>query len=131
MRLEDSLSDTHPLIQKKKKKKHKTFKKTSSLSPKQKNKNANPKTQTIFPDQNSDSLRLAILRCTFKHTDWTSVFQPIKQTNKKKNLCNSENLCSFSAIVKTENLCSSFATTDNSEGRHFSPFFGFLFNYCF
>ena len=77
------------------------------------------------------------------HTDRTSVFQPIKQT-KKENLCNSENLCSCSAIVKTKNLCSSFATTDDLEAipsllfnnrqfrrQAFFSLFGFLFNYRF
>ena len=48
--------------------------------------NKNPKTQIVFPDQNSYSLRLPILRCSFKHTDRTCVFQPIKQTKKKKPL---------------------------------------------
>ena len=33
----------------------------------------NPKTQIVFPDQNSYSLRLQILRCSFKHTDQTCV----------------------------------------------------------
>ena len=68
------------------------------------------------------------------HIDRTSVFQPIKQTGKKKDLCNNENLCLFSAIVKTENLCSPLqqqlikklsclcsSTTDNSKGRHSPP----------
>ena len=77
------------------------------------------------------------------HTDRTSVFQPIKQT-KKENLCNSENLCSCSAIVKAENLCSSSATTGDLEAipsllfnnrqfrrQAFFSLFGFLFNYCF
>ena len=41
-------------------------------------KKKNPKTQTVFPDQNPDSLRLPILRCTLKHTDQTCMFQPIK-----------------------------------------------------
>ncbi|KAK7840822.1 zinc finger ccch domain-containing protein 66 [Quercus suber] len=48
------------------------------------------------------------------HTGRTSVFQPIKQT-KEKTLCNSENLCSCSAIQKTENFYSSSATTDELE----------------
>ena len=69
------------------------------------------------------------------HTDRTSLFQPIKQT-KKENNYNGENLCSCSAIVKTENrplqqqtiqkqsrLYS--LTTENLEGRHFSPFLVF------
>ena len=34
-----------------------------STDQKEKKKNKNPKTQTVFPDQNSDSLRLAILLC--------------------------------------------------------------------
>ena len=85
----------------------------------------------------SSSLHLHI------HTDCTSVFQPIKQT-KKENLNNSENLCSCSAIVKTENLCSSSATTGDLEAipsllfnnrqfrrQAFFSLFGFLFNYRF
>ena len=77
------------------------------------------------------------------HTDRTSMFQPIKQT-KKENLCNSKNLCSCSAIVKTENLCSSSATTGDLEAipsllfnnrqfrrQAFFSLFSFLFNYRF
>ena len=59
---------------------------------KRRKKNKNPKTQTLFPDQNSDSLSLLIPRCTFKHTDRTCVFQSIKhkpalkrKPKKKKN----------------------------------------------
>ena len=35
--------------------------------------NKNPKTQIVFADQNSDSLRPPILHCSFKHTDRTCV----------------------------------------------------------
>ena len=40
---------------------------------KKKKKFKNPKTQNVFPDQNSYSLRLQILLCSFKHTDRTCV----------------------------------------------------------
>ena len=53
------------------------------MKQKKKRKNKNPKTQIVFLDQNSDSLRLAILRYTFKHTDRTCMFQPIKQMKNK------------------------------------------------
>ena len=84
-------------------------------------KNAIPKTQTVFPDQNSDTLTCDSSLQLHIHTDRTSVLQPIKQTNKenpkgsKKEEVKTENLCSFSATVKTENLCSSFATTGDLE----------------
>ena len=42
----------------------------------------NPKTQIVFPDQNSYSLRLQILRCSFKHTDRTCV---VTKTLKPKS----------------------------------------------
>ena len=117
MRLEDSLSNTHPLIKKKKKEKTcKPLKKHQPLIPKtkkQKTNNANPKTQTIFPDQNSDSLKLAILHCTSIYTQIGLACSNPSNRWTKKYLCNSENLCSFFAIVKTENLCSSSSTTDN------------------
>ena len=68
--------------QKKKKKKgtQNLIKKNQPLihGTKEGKKNKNPKTQTVFPDQNSDSLSLPIPRCTFKHTDRTCVFQSIK-----------------------------------------------------
>ena len=48
--------------------------------------NKNPKTQIVFADQNLDSLKLPILRCSFKHTDRTCVLHSIKQTKKKKPL---------------------------------------------
>ena len=71
VRFERIVFRQHPLIQKKKKqkkgkRKRKPYKSTSRLSPKQKNKN--PKTQIVFLDQNSSSLRLAILRCTSIYT---------------------------------------------------------------
>ena len=80
MRLERFIFRRPPTYQKKKKRNAKPYKKTSRLSTEQKKekKNKNPKTQTVFPDQNSDSLGLAILRCIFKHTDQSCVFQPIK-----------------------------------------------------
>ena len=34
-----------------------------------KRRSKNPKTQNVFPDQNSYSLRLQTLLCSFKHTD--------------------------------------------------------------
>ena len=62
---------TQALIHTQKKKKKQTKKG-------KKKKKKNPKTQTVFPDQNSDSLSLPIPRCTFKHTDRTCVFPSIK-----------------------------------------------------
>ena len=108
------------------------IKKTNRLSTKQKKKkkNKNPKTQIVFLDQNSDSLRLAILRYTFKHTDRTYVFQPIKQTKNKASITvkTSATVEIFvrslqQAIYKLSGLCSS--TINNSEDRHFPPFFVF------
>ena len=56
------------------------------------------------------------------HTDWNSVFQPIRQMkkenpkgSKKKKKMKTENLYSFSATVKTKNLYSSSATTGDLE----------------
>ena len=96
MRLEWFIFRQPPVY--KKKRNAKPYKNTSRLSTEQKEKKKkNPKTQTVFPDQNLDSLRLAILHCTFKHTDQTCVFQLIKQTKHKT-----------SAIVKT------FATVEIS-----------------
>ena len=108
-------------------------KKTSRLSTKQKKKkkNKNPKTQTVVPDQKSDSLRLALLCYTFKHTDRTCVFQPIKQTkNKASATVKTSATVEISvrslqqAIYKLSGLCSS--TINNSEGRHFHPFLFFI-----
>ena len=97
---------------------------------KRRKKNKNPKTQIVFLDQNSDSLRLAILRYTFKHTDRTYVFQPIKQTKNKASIIvkTSATVEIFvrslqQAIYKLSGLCSS--TINNSEDRHFPPFFVF------
>ena len=99
----DPYKNTKLLIHKtKEKKKEKRKKKPQTLKPK-------PyfpikiQTQTC-----NSSLHLHI------HTDRNSVFQPIKK-KKKKNLCNNENLCLFSAIVKTKNPCSSSATTIDLE----------------
>ena len=36
---------------------------------KKKKRSKNPKTQNVFPDQNSYSLKLQTLLCSFKHTD--------------------------------------------------------------
>ena len=101
-------------IQKKKKNRN-LYKNTSRLSKKQKKKK---KMQSLKPKPYF-SIKIQTQTCSSSlhlhiHTDWTSMFQPIKQT-KKENLNNSENLCSCSAIVKTKNLCSSFATTDDLE----------------
>ena len=69
-------------LSKKKKKKgtQNLIKKKPAAYPwnKRRKKNKNPKTQTLFPDQKSDSLSLLIPRCTFKHTDRTCVFPSIK-----------------------------------------------------
>ena len=67
-------------MKKKKKRNAKPYKKKPAAYPwnKRRKKNKNPKTQTVFPDQNSDSLSLPIPRCTFKHTDRTCVFPSIK-----------------------------------------------------
>ena len=83
---------------------------------KQKTKNANPKTQTVFPDPNLDSNLQFFITPPYTHRSGLCV--PTHQTDekkKKKNLYNSKNLCSFSVIVKTENLCLSSATTDDLE----------------
>ena len=95
---------------------------------KEEKKNKNPKTQTVVPDQNSNSLRLALLCYTFKHTDRTCVFQPIKQTkNKASATVKTSATVEISvrslqqAIYKLSGLCSS--TINDSEGRHFPPFF--------
>ena len=102
-------------IPKKKKKTASLYKNTSHLTTKQKKKK---KMQSLKPKPYF-SIKIQTQTCSSSlhlhiHTDWTSVFQPIKQT-KKENLNNSENLCSCSAIVKTENLCSSSATTGDLE----------------
>ena len=64
--MKDSLSDTNPLIPKKEKKKKNAnpYKNTKPLiNTKKKKKIANPKTQTVFPDQNLDSnLRFFVTR---------------------------------------------------------------------
>ena len=115
--MKDSLSDTNPLIQKKEKKKKNAnpYKNTKPLihQKKKKKKSQTLKPKPYFPikiqtQTCNSSLHLHI------HTDRTSVFQPIKK-KKKKNLCNNENLCLFSAIVKTKNPCSSSATTIDLE----------------
>ena len=71
----------HALIIKKKRKEKKKEKETQyyikisshlfreQKKPKKKKKSKNPKTQNVFPDQNSYSLRLQTLLCSFKHTD--------------------------------------------------------------
>ena len=62
MRLKDSLSDTNPLIPKKKKnanpykKDQATYPQKKKKRKKKKEKKTNPKTQTVYPDQDSDSL---------------------------------------------------------------------------
>ena len=61
VRLKDSLSDTNQLIPKKKKKNANPYKKDQAAYPqknrkKKKKKKTNPKTQTVYPDQDSDSL---------------------------------------------------------------------------
>lgn len=98
--------------EKEKKRNANPYKNTSHLPTKQKKKkkNSNPISRSKFRlTQTCDSsLHLHM------HTGRTSVFQPIKQT-KEKTLYNSENLCSCSAIQKTENFCSSSATTDELE----------------
>ena len=55
---------------------------TEQKKQKKKKKIKNPKTQIVFPDQNSYSLRLQILRCSFKHTDRTCV---VTKTLKPKS----------------------------------------------
>ena len=58
--LKDSLSDANPLTQKQKNKTQTLIKKTKLLihkkKKKKKKKKENPKTQTVFPDQDSYSL---------------------------------------------------------------------------
>ena len=101
--MRESFSDSTHLSKKRKKKKkkgkrkRKPYKSTSRLSPKQKNKN--PKTQIVFLDQNSGSLRLAILRCTSIYTQIglacsnpsnRQKIKPLQQWNPLFVLCNSE-----------------------------------------
>ena len=71
----------HALIIKKKKRKKETqyyIKISSHLFREQKKpkkkKIKNPKTQNVFPNQNSYSLRLQILLCSFKHTAYGTSF---------------------------------------------------------
>ena len=59
VRPKDSLSNANPLTQKQKNKTQTLIKKTKPLihqKKKKKKKKANPKTQTVFPDQDSYSL---------------------------------------------------------------------------
>ena len=98
-------------------KKTATFIKTPAAYPQNK-KRKKKKTQSLKPKPYF-SIKIQTQTCNSSlhlhiHTDRTSVFQPIKQT-KKENLCNSENLCSCFAIVKTENICLSSATTGDLE----------------
>ena len=75
----DTLSDNTRLSLKKKRKKKERnavlyknkqpFIQGKKETKKKKKKIKNPKTQNVFPDQNSFSLRLQILLCSFKHTD--------------------------------------------------------------
>ena len=105
MRFERIIFRQHPLIQKKKKKKNEKENVNLIKAPA-----AYP--QIVFFDQNSGSLRLAILRCTSIYTQ-IGLACSNPSNRRKINLCNSEILCSFSAIVKIENLCSfSVATGD-------------------
>ena len=141
--MKDTLSDNMRLSLKKKKEERNTipYKRKQPFihgtkETKKKKKIKNPKTQIVFLDQNSDSLRLAILRYTFKHTNRTYVFQPIKQTKNKASATvkTSATVEIFvrslqQAIYKLSGLCSS--TINDSEGRHFPPFYCFLFNYRF
>ena len=116
---------THLSFKKKKKKNARPYKKKQPLihgTNRRKKKslcNKNPKTQIIFPNQNSYSLRLLILRCSFKHTDRTCVFQPIKQTKKKASATIKTSVTVEisvrslqQAIYKLSDLCSS--TINNS-----------------
>ena len=55
MRLKDPLSDTNPLIQKQKSKTQSLIKNTKPLiNKKKKKKKTNPKTQSEYPNQDSD-----------------------------------------------------------------------------
>ena len=59
VRLKDSLSDTNPLIQNNNNKRNvDPYKKDQAVYPhkKKKKKKTNPKTQTVYPDQDSNSL---------------------------------------------------------------------------
>ena len=88
MRLKDPLSDTNPLIQKQKSKTQTLIKNTKPLiHKKEKKKKDEPKN----PNHISQSRFRQIITCDSPlqihiHTNQTSVFQPIKQTNKKKPL---------------------------------------------
>ena len=42
---------------------------TEQKNPKKKKRSKNPKTQNVLPDQNSHSLSLDTLLCSFKHID--------------------------------------------------------------
>ena len=112
---------THLSFKKKKKKNARPYKKKQPLihgTNRRKKKslcNKNPKTQIVFPDQNSYSLRLPILCCSFKHTNRTCVLQPIKQTEKKKASATIKTSATVEisvhslqqAIYKLSGLCSS------------------------
>ena len=83
--MKDSLSDTNPLIPKKEKKKKNAnpYKNTKPLIHQKKKKTQTLKPKPYFPikiqTQTCDSsLHFHI------HTDQASIFQPIKQTQKKK-----------------------------------------------
>ena len=86
VRLIDPLSDTNPLIQKQKSKTQSLIKKTKPLIHKKKKKK---KDKPKNPIRISQSRFRLIITCDSPlqihiHTNQTSVFQPIKQTNKKK-----------------------------------------------
>ena len=90
VRLKDPLSDTNPLIQKQKSKTQSLIKKTKPLiHKKEKKKEEKKKDKPKNPNRISQSRFRLIISCDSPlqihiHTNQTSVFQPIKQTNKKK-----------------------------------------------
>ena len=91
MLLKDPLSNTNPLIQKQKSKTQSLIKKTKPLIHKKEKKKKKTKDKPKNPNRISQSRFRLIITCNSPlqihiHTNQTSVFQPIKQTNKKKRL---------------------------------------------
>ena len=96
---------TQALIHKKKKKKKKTDKKG-----KKKKKTLKPK--PFSPDQDSDSLYVAILHCNSIYTQISLACSNPSNRRTKKSFRTSKKPCSSSAIVKTEHFPSFSATTE-------------------
>ena len=80
-------------------------KKNQTTYPQKKKKNANPKMQTpYFPIEISDSLWLPLLRC---NSIDTQISIPCSRPTSTRKGSEKIELCSSSATVKAEELCSS------------------------